>query len=129
MAITDNLPELAYILVEEFAELPDEDPTIRGKFENGFPLRRARFTGKIRKWSYFLRMVTEAEKELWRLFERDTTNFGGEPFRWVNPVDTGGQAYSVNFSKPLDIKAEEKTSLYYKIGVFVEETYPKAEIT
>jgi len=123
-----TFPSLTNDFAEEVMEPTGDDPTIRSTFENGYPLRRPRFTTKIRKWTYTLRMVTEADKAALIAFERDTVNYGGASFVWIHPLSSTSQAYNVNFSAPLDFTQEIKTAVYYSVKVAVEESYPKAEV-
>lgn len=67
-----------------------EDPTIRSNKRNGMITTRARFTRVPRTWEFAYKLLSDADRQVLQIFERETAKFGAVSFDWINFRDAYG---------------------------------------
>lgn len=95
------------------------DPTIRSSFEGGYVQTRARTTRIPEKWKIKYEVLPTADKDILKVFQRDTVLVGSSSFNWTNPLDS--VIYEVRIAEKFVFTPTGNTIDYWTCEAVFEE--------
>ena len=109
-------------LATDWSEMAIADSTLKTLSDSGQVIRRAKFTSRLKKWSVYYPLITQADKDLLTTFE-DSINSGADSFSWTNPQNS--LVYAVTLEAPIEYVLTYNIDKW-SVRFVVEESYPNS---